>query len=81
MSTKLDTILENPQYAILCGITVFTIFFVQFSLLDRGAKYPLLNPKGSFEISTNRVVREFISDSRNLLEKLNNDHSNCVFDH
>nr|WDE40061.1 cytochrome P450 CYP68J5 [Fusarium graminearum] len=69
MLTKLDTILESPQYAILCGITVFTLFIVQFSLLDRGRKYPLLNPKGSFEISTNRVIREFISDSRNLLEK------------
>nr|CEG04886.1 unnamed protein product [Fusarium clavum] len=69
MSTKLDTILENPQYAILCGITVFTLFIVQFSLLDRGGKYPLLNPKGSFELTTNRVVREFINDSKNILEK------------
>ncbi|RFN48892.1 putative cytochrome p450 monooxygenase (lova) [Fusarium flagelliforme] len=69
MSTKLDTILENPQYAILCGITVFTLVIVQLSLFDRGGKYPLLNPKGSFELTTNRVVREFINDSVNILEK------------
>jgi hypothetical protein len=69
MSTKLDTILENPQYAILCGITVLTLVIVQFSLFDRGGKYPLLNPKGSFELTTNRVVREFINDSVNILEK------------
>ncbi|WXC61722.1 hypothetical protein SNK03_007595 [Fusarium graminearum] len=69
MLTKLDTILENPQYAILCGITVLTLFIVQFPLFNGGGKYPLLNPKGSFELTTNRVVREFINDSINILEK------------
>ncbi|EKJ72481.1 hypothetical protein FPSE_07362 [Fusarium pseudograminearum CS3096] len=69
MSSDLDIILDNHQYAILCSIALFTIFIARYSFLDRNGKYPFLNPKKTFELTTNRVVNEFIGDSKNVLAK------------
>ncbi|PTD02359.1 Cytochrome P450 monooxygenase trt6 [Fusarium culmorum] len=69
MLSNLNIILDNHQYAILCSITLFTIFIVRYSFLDRNGKYPFLNPKKAFELTTNRVVSEFIGDSKNILAK------------
>ncbi|KAL3584586.1 hypothetical protein FPOAC2_14366 [Fusarium poae] len=69
MLSNLNIILDNHQYEILCSITLFTIFIVRYSFLDRNGKYPFLNPKKAFELTTNRVVSEFIGDSKNVLAK------------
>jgi hypothetical protein len=69
MSSNLEILLDNLQYAILCGIALFTPFIVQYSFLDRHGKYPLLNPKKSLEFTANRVVGEFIADSKNIFAK------------
>ncbi|GKU15888.1 unnamed protein product [Fusarium langsethiae] len=69
MSSNLDILLDNHQYAILCSITLFTLFLMRYSLFDSNKKYPLLNPKRSLELTTNRVVSEFIANSKNILAK------------
>ncbi|KAH6991556.1 cytochrome P450 [Fusarium venenatum] len=68
MPSNLNIILDNNQYALLCSVTLFTLFIVRYSFLHNG-KYPFLNPKKTFELTTNRVVREFIGNSKNVLAK------------
>jgi hypothetical protein len=69
MATDLDLVLSKSHYAIFCTITLVTLFFLRYSLLDHGAKYPILNPKKTFEFSNGRVVHEFIQNSRDLFAK------------
>jgi len=67
MSSYLDLLLGNPQYAIFCGVTLFTIFVIRYSLLGYVTKFPVLNPKKSLELTSNRATQDFIADSKNIL--------------
>ncbi|KAF4452604.1 putative cytochrome P450 monooxygenase (lovA) [Fusarium austroafricanum] len=67
MSSYLDLILGNPQYAVFCGISLFTLFIIRYSLLGHVASLPVLNPKKPLELTSNRAIREFISNSKNIL--------------
>ncbi|KAF5546224.1 ent-kaurene oxidase [Fusarium napiforme] len=67
MSSYLDLLLGNPQYAIFCGVTLLTLFLIRYSLLGHVTKFPLLNPKKSLELTSNRVTQDFIVDSKNIL--------------
>jgi cytochrome P450 len=69
MSSNFGILLDNHQYALLCSIGLFTLFLARYSFLDRNKKYPFLNPKKSLELTTNRVVSEFIANSKNVLAK------------
>ncbi|KAF5545340.1 ent-kaurene oxidase [Fusarium mexicanum] len=67
MSSYLDLLLGNPQYAIFCGVTLFTLFVIRYSLLGHVTKFPVLNPKKSLELTSNRATQDFIVDSKNIL--------------
>lgn len=67
MSSYLDLLLGNAHYAIFCGVTLFTLFIIRYSLLGHVTKFPVLNPKKSLELTSNRVTRDFIVDSKNIL--------------
>ncbi|ENH66197.1 hypothetical protein FOC1_g10008224 [Fusarium oxysporum f. sp. cubense race 1] len=67
MSSYLDLLLGNPQYAIFCGVTLFTLFVIRYSLLGHVTKFPVLNPKKSLELTSNRATQDFIADSKNIL--------------
>lgn len=67
MSAYIDTILQNPQYAVLSAISLITILVVNFSFLTKDEKYPFLIPKKPLELTDRRVVKEFISNSKSLL--------------
>ncbi|VTT65235.1 unnamed protein product [Fusarium fujikuroi] len=67
MPSYLDLHLGNPQYAIFCGVTLFTLFIIRYSLLGHVTKFPVLNPKKSLELTSNRVTQDFIVDSKNIL--------------
>ncbi|KAF4341300.1 ent-kaurene oxidase [Fusarium beomiforme] len=67
MSSYLDLILGNPQYAIFCGISLFTLFIIRYHLLGHVARFPVLNPKKPLELTSNRATQEFISNSKNIL--------------
>jgi tRNA 2-selenouridine synthase SelU len=67
MSTYIDIILQNPQYAVLSAISLVTLLVVNFSFFTREEKYPVLIPKKPFEFTNRRIVKEFIANSRTLL--------------
>lgn len=67
MTAYIDTILQNPQYAVLSAISVVTLLVVNFSFFTKQEKYPILIPKKPFELTNTRVVKEFIANSRSLL--------------
>lgn len=67
MASYLDLLLGNPQYAIFCGITLFTLFIIRYSLPGHVTKFPVLNPKKSLELTSNRVTQDFIVDTKNIL--------------
>ncbi|EXA34121.1 hypothetical protein NW756_008529 [Fusarium oxysporum] len=67
MTAYIDTILQNPQYAVLSAISVVTLLVVNFSFFTQQEKYPILIPKKPFELTNTRVVKEFIANSRSLL--------------
>ncbi|KAF5720980.1 ent-kaurene oxidase [Fusarium mundagurra] len=69
MSTYIDTILQNPQYAVLSAISLITILVVNFSFFTQDEKYPFLIPKKPLEFTDRRVVKEFITNSKSLLAK------------
>jgi hypothetical protein len=67
MSAYIDTMLQNPQYAVLSAISLITILVVNFSFLTKDGKYPFLIPKKPLELSDRRVVKEFLANSKSLL--------------
>ncbi|KAF5602836.1 ent-kaurene oxidase [Fusarium subglutinans] len=67
MSTYIDTILQNPQYAVLSAISLITILVVNFSFFAHEDKYPFLIPKKPLELTDRRVVKEFLANSKSLL--------------
>lgn len=67
MSTYIDTILENPQYAVLSAISLITILVVNFSFFTQDEKYPFLISKKPLELTNRRVVKEFLANSKSLL--------------
>ncbi|RGP62351.1 putative cytochrome p450 monooxygenase lova [Fusarium sporotrichioides] len=70
MATDLDLVLGKSQYALFCGITLFSFFILKYSLLDgSGKKYPFINPKKPFEFSNQRVVQDFIENAKDILTK------------
>lgn len=70
MATDLDLVLGKSQYALFCGITLFSFFILKYSLLGNGGKqYPYINPKKPFELSNQRVVQDFIENARDILTK------------
>ncbi|KAG5811658.1 hypothetical protein H9Q74_004536 [Fusarium xylarioides] len=69
MSAYIDTILENPQYAVLSAISIITILVVNFSFFTQDEKYPFLIPKKPLELTDRRVVKEFLANSKSLLAK------------
>ncbi|KAF4499445.1 Ent-kaurene oxidase [Fusarium agapanthi] len=69
MSTYIDTILQNPQYAVLSAVSLVTILVVNFSFFTQEEKYPFLIPKKPLELTDRRVVKEFLTNSKNLLAK------------
>lgn len=70
MAFDLDAILGKSQYALFCGITLFTFFVLKYSIFDnKGKEYPFVNPKKPFELSDNRAVQDFIKNSKEILTK------------
>ncbi|RGP79184.1 putative cytochrome p450 monooxygenase lova [Fusarium longipes] len=70
MTTDLDIVLGKSQYALFCGIALFTLFILRYSFLDNsGNKYPCINPKKPFEFSNGRVVQDFIKNGKEILTK------------
>lgn len=67
MSTYIDIVLENPQYAVLSTISLIAILIANYSFFAKDDKYPVLNPKKPFEWSNTRVVKEFTENSKSLL--------------
>ncbi|VZI11752.1 unnamed protein product [Fusarium fujikuroi] len=67
MSTYIDTVLQNPQYAVLSVISVIAILVVNFSFSTQDEKYPFLIPKKPLELTDRRVVKEFLANSKSLL--------------
>lgn len=67
MSTYIDIVLENPQYAVFTTISLIAILIANYSFFAKDDKYPLLNPKKPFEWSDTRVVKEFTENSKSLL--------------
>ncbi|EXF84575.1 p450 monooxygenase [Colletotrichum fioriniae PJ7] len=57
---------QSPWYYVL-GTCVPLAILVLFWMRDQGTKLPYLNPKGRFEWSTDRVVREFVFNSYRML--------------
>ncbi|CAG7559083.1 unnamed protein product [Fusarium equiseti] len=69
MQTDTGYILGGSQPAILCVLTLLSLYILKYLLVDSTGKYPILNPKKPFEFSNNRVVRDFIKNSKHLLAK------------
>lgn len=69
MQTDIGSILGGSQPAVLCILTLLLLYFLKYLLVDSTGKYPILNPKKPFEFSNNRVVRDFIKNSKHLLAK------------
>ncbi|KAF4943605.1 hypothetical protein FGADI_13296 [Fusarium gaditjirri] len=67
MSTYMDAILQNPQYAALSAISLLTILVINLSFFTKDEKYPFLIPKKPLELTDKRVVNEFIANSKSLL--------------
>lgn len=67
MSTYVDTVLQNPQYAVLSVISLIAILVINFSFFIQDEKYPFLIPKKSLELTDRRVVKEFLANSKSLL--------------
>ncbi|KAF4416178.1 putative cytochrome P450 monooxygenase (lovA) [Fusarium austroafricanum] len=67
MSTYIDIVLNNPQYAVLSAISLIAILFANYSFFAQHDKYPVLNPKKPFEWSDTRVIKEFSENSKSLL--------------
>ncbi|CCT75112.1 probable cytochrome P450 monooxygenase (lovA) [Fusarium fujikuroi IMI 58289] len=67
MSTYVDTVLQNPQYAVLSAISLIAILVVNFSFFTQDEKYPVLIPKKPLELTDRRVVKEFLANSKSLL--------------
>ncbi|KAF9768909.1 hypothetical protein IL306_013732 [Fusarium sp. DS 682] len=67
MSTYIDIVLDNPQYAVLSAISLIAILFANYSFFTQDEKYPVLNPKKPFEWTNTRVVKEFSENSKSLL--------------
>ncbi|UQC90725.1 p450 monooxygenase [Colletotrichum lupini] len=57
---------QTPWYYVL-GTCVPLAILVLFWMRDHGTKLPYLNPKGRFEWSSDRVVREFVFNSYRML--------------
>ncbi|KAI3551186.1 p450 monooxygenase, partial [Colletotrichum filicis] len=57
---------QTPWYYVL-GTCVPLGILVLFWMRDHGTKLPYLNPKGRFEWSSDRVVREFVFNSYRML--------------
>ena len=69
MQTEIGSILGGSQPAVLCILTLLSLYFLKYLLVDSTGNYPILNPKKPFEFSNNRVVRDFIKNSKHLLAK------------
>ncbi|UZP40375.1 hypothetical protein NXS19_008191 [Fusarium pseudograminearum] len=67
MSTYIDIVLENPQYAVFTTISLIAILITNYSFFAKDDKYPVLNPKKPFEWSNTRVVKQFTENSKSLL--------------
>ncbi|QPC78097.1 hypothetical protein HYE68_008849 [Fusarium pseudograminearum] len=67
MSTYIDSVLENPQYAVFTAISLIAILITNYSFFAKDDKYPVLNPKKPFEWSNTRVVKQFTENSKSLL--------------
>ncbi|KAJ4003989.1 hypothetical protein NW752_010926 [Fusarium irregulare] len=69
MQTDVGSILGGSQPAVLCILTLLSLYILKCLLVGSTGKYPVLNPKKPFEFSNNRVVRDFIKNSKHLLAK------------
>lgn len=69
MQTDIGYVLGGSQPAVLGILTLLSLYILKYLLVDSTGKYPILNPKKPFEFSNNRVVRDFIENSKHLLAK------------
>ncbi|XEV04478.1 hypothetical protein FSHL1_009765 [Fusarium sambucinum] len=67
MSTYIDIVLGNSQYAAFTTISLIAILIANYSFFAKDDKYPVLNPKKPFEWSNTRVVKQFSENSKSLL--------------
>lgn len=69
MSAYIDSVLNNPQYAVLSVVSLMAILIANYSFFVQDEKYPVLVPKKRFEWTNTRVVKEFLDNSMSLLSK------------
>ncbi|KPA37971.1 ent-kaurene oxidase [Fusarium langsethiae] len=79
MSTYIDIVLDNPQYAVLSAISLVAILIANYSFFIQEEKYPILIPKKPFEWTNTRVVKEFLDNSISLLPNARSLHRDQPF--
>ena len=69
MTTMLDTVTELPRWDLisLIGLSVISTLFFLLSPFQR-SPFPLINGKGTLELSSSNAKKRFLADAGNLIK-------------